>query len=153
MQDQLLLVQNFITDVGAAIKAEFTTSYDKYLDKHIRSLNFQKLTSFSPKVNKFFRPRKDQSIDHLVYRTTALQMLSNANVNLENISSSGDTILIRYPVHVLHSLEAYLKAINSPRPTILGTEYQLDVDYQVSAMVTSFQDSVSRIPTITNFSA
>lgn len=149
---QTPFLKELIQRINYILKLNFSTSYIKYWETQVKSIDYKNSASFFPKVNRFFRPKEPIKINSLKIPRTEERLIADSACDVDDLPIRGDSLVAEAPVDVLNFLGAFYQRVNSPNFINSGTDLKREVDGVADDLISSFSDEVASGVTLTTFS-
>ena len=99
-----------------------------------KTINHRKHQEFFPKIDKYFRPKKQLQINKLELEAEEINLLNRAGCDITSIPIIENKYVVTAPKDILNIMGAYYESINAPRYTNIGSGIKNIVDKEIKTL-------------------
>ena len=145
-------IKTLIEDLNIKLKSEFRKAYTAYWDTLHKTINHRSSTTFFPKINRWFRPKKPLDIEALQISQDEANTISKY-CDINKLLKKEDVFIINNPIDKLNIIGSFYEKINSARYTNTNTLTKATVTQEINRFKQNLDAKIANNETVTKFTS
>ena len=137
-------LKSIINKINVVLKNEYKTTYTKYWETQIATIDHRNSDQFFLKINRYFRPKEQLKIDCLSIDIND-DIIEKSGCNITELRLDQNKYVIETPTEILNTIGAFYEKINSPTYFNANTDLKVKVDNKVNELINNFKLNTSPI--------